>query len=49
MIIRSRAPVRIPFAGDGTDLQPYCDEMGGCTLSGTINKYVYASENEGKP
>ncbi|MBU0635776.1 GHMP kinase [Candidatus Micrarchaeota archaeon] len=41
--IRSRAPVRISFAGGGTDVPPYPQEHGGCVLSATINKYSFTS------
>ncbi len=43
MIVRSRAPVRISFGGGGTDVPPYCDERGGCTVSATISKFVYGT------
>jgi D-glycero-alpha-D-manno-heptose-7-phosphate kinase len=43
MIIRSKAPLRISFAGGGTDVPPYSDEMGGAVLSTTINKYAWAT------
>ncbi len=43
MVIRSRSPVRISFAGGGTDVPPYRDEKGGCVVSATINKYAYAT------
>jgi D-glycero-alpha-D-manno-heptose-7-phosphate kinase len=43
MIVRSKAPLRISFAGGGTDVPPYPQERGGVVLSATINKYVYSS------
>ncbi len=42
-VFRSRAPVRISFAGGGTDVSPYPEEKGGCVLSATINKYSFTS------
>jgi D-glycero-alpha-D-manno-heptose-7-phosphate kinase len=43
VIVRSRAPLRISFAGGGTDVEPYLSEQGGCVLNATIDKYCYAS------
>ena len=43
MTVRSKAPLRISFAGGGTDVPPYPQEKGGVVLSATINKYVYSS------
>lgn len=36
-----RSPVRISFAGGGTDLPSYYEQFGGCVLSTAINKYFY--------
>jgi D-glycero-alpha-D-manno-heptose-7-phosphate kinase len=43
MIVRSKAPLRISFAGGGTDVSPYAEDHGGVVLSATIDKYAYAS------
>ncbi|RMH70589.1 MAG: GHMP kinase [Gemmatimonadetes bacterium] len=43
MIYRSKAPLRISFAGGGTDVSPYPEERGGVVLNVTIDKYAYAS------
>ena len=36
-----RSPVRISFAGGGTDLPGYFERYGGAVVSTTINKYIY--------
>lgn len=40
-MIISRTPLRVSFAGGGSDLPSYYRECGGAVLSTTINKYVY--------
>jgi D-glycero-alpha-D-manno-heptose-7-phosphate kinase len=37
-----RSPVRISFAGGGTDMPAYYEKYGGAVLSTSINKYVYS-------
>ncbi len=37
----ARAPVRISFAGGGTDLPAYYEQFGGCVISTSIDKYFY--------
>jgi D-glycero-alpha-D-manno-heptose-7-phosphate kinase len=34
-------PVRISFAGGGTDLPEYYEHYGGCVIGTTINKFTY--------
>jgi len=40
-MILTRAPLRIPIAGGGTDLPSYFTKKGSFFISATINKYVY--------
>jgi D-glycero-alpha-D-manno-heptose-7-phosphate kinase len=42
-IIRSRSPLRVSFAGGGTDVQPFPALEGGAVLSATVNRYVYGT------
>lgn len=44
-MILTRAPLRIPLGGGGTDLPSYYTRHGGFVLSAAINKYVYISLN----
>jgi D-glycero-alpha-D-manno-heptose-7-phosphate kinase len=43
MIVRSKAPLRISFAGGGTDVSPYPERAGGAVLNTTIDKYAYCT------
>jgi D-glycero-alpha-D-manno-heptose-7-phosphate kinase len=41
--IRAKAPLRVSFAGGGTDVPPFPQLEGGCVLSTTINRYAYCT------
>lgn len=40
-MILSRTPLRVSFAGGGSDLPTYYTKHGGAVLSTTIDKYIY--------
>jgi D-glycero-alpha-D-manno-heptose-7-phosphate kinase len=41
--IRAKAPLRVSFAGGGTDVPPYPEREGGCALNATIDSYAWGS------
>ena len=42
-IVRGKSPLRISFAGGGTDMPYYFEENGGVVISTTIDKYCYVT------
>jgi len=43
MVIRSRAPVRVDFAGGWTDVAPFASDVGGAVVNAAISRYTYAT------
>jgi len=43
VLIRAKAPLRISFAGGGTDVPPFPADEGGCVLSATIDRYAWGT------
>lgn len=43
LTIRAKAPLRISFAGGGTDVPPYPEREGGCVLNATIDSFAWGS------
>lgn len=44
----TKAPLRISFAGGGTDIEPYCSQHGSIVLSAAIQKYAYSETTGSK-
>src|SRR5688572_3143117 len=42
-VFRSKVPLRMSFAGGGTDVPPYPQTHGGAVLCAAIDKFAYAS------
>lgn len=42
-VLRARAPLRVSFAGGGTDVEPFPRTEGGAVLSATIGSFAYAT------
>jgi D-glycero-alpha-D-manno-heptose-7-phosphate kinase len=42
-LFRSKAPLRVSFAGGGTDVPPFPQREGGLVLSATINRYAHGT------
>src|ERR1700728_1165733 len=42
-VIRAKAPLRVSFAGGGTDVPPFPEREGGLVLSATINRYAHGT------
>ncbi len=40
-LYRAKAPLRVSFAGGGTDVAPFPQREGGLVLSATINRYAH--------
>lgn len=43
MRIHSKAPLRLSFAGGGTDVRPFVDLEGGCVLNATITRHAWGA------
>ncbi len=42
-VLRARAPLRISFAGGGTDVEPFPQREGGAVLSATMSSFAFST------
>ena len=42
-LVVTRTPLRISFAGGGTDIPDYYNMEGGAVISAAVDKYVYVT------
>ena len=42
-LFRAKAPLRVSFAGGGTDVAPFPEREGGLVLSATINRFAHGT------
>lgn len=45
-MIITRTPLRMSFAGGGSDIRSYYEQNGGAVISTSINRYIYINVNE---
>ncbi|HZT68617.1 MAG TPA: GHMP kinase [Terriglobia bacterium] len=43
MLIRAKVPLRVSFAGGGTDVKQFLEREGGCVLNATVGRYVWGT------
>lgn len=43
VVLRAKAPLRISFAGGGTDVSPFPEREGGLVLNATISRYAHGT------
>jgi D-glycero-alpha-D-manno-heptose-7-phosphate kinase len=43
VVIRAKTPLRVSFAGGGTDVPPFPEREGGLVLNATISRYTYGT------